>query len=642
MKAIKYLIITITLLFSISSLYAQSNAANAGKEFYISFLYNSQDPNTLQIKIVVEQGCYITAQYNQSGVYWNGWNNTFVLPGIYTNNVTYADVINTVTGISNRSLTITSTENICVYAINYNIGTADATCVLPVSTWGTEYRFASGPTTNSAYAVVANESGTTITLHDNSTITLNKNEVYHYFGPYGVDITGMRVAATKPVALFSGSNSTTYFNACPLLGNGSPDLTYEQLWGVDKWGKDFFAFPVLTPNGWGNWGGMLAIVAHENGTNVTLSGGINGGTLVNYTLNAGEKQYVCYLMSGLTRIVSDKHIMVYLVLPDACVMYIPPTDQRIHHALMAPFIPTGPSLINQHGIDLLIPEAYWNQTVIKHDGVVVSNSLYTVNISDDFPDWYHVRGNLENEDITIDVTCPGGFLAYISGNGSAESYAFCAGAGAYNLQNYFTIQEKGTPIDTYYENTTEETHTFETSDTIVVKRTVETPFDYVSWLINDIPYSITENNNVMNTLNFPATALHPGENAITMSVRFTDTTADSLYTGKVWLWTEYDAEFYANDVYYEDLPDTVFCAKNVDFRAEIEGELHPDEGSIKWFIDGTEEESARDLLEWSRNFDTTKDYVIEMLVRFENDVTITRTSILKMKIFWVKMRNIKH
>ena len=174
---------------------------------------------------------------------------------------------------------------------------------------------------------------------------------------------------------------------------------------------------------------------------------------------------------------------------------------------------------------------------------------------------------------------------------------------------------------------------------IVVKRTVETPFDVVSWLINGVPYSITENSNITNTLNFPASALHSGENSITMSVHFTETEADSLYTGKVWLNSV--AEFYANNIFYEDLPDTVFCAKNVDFRAEIEGELHPDEGRIQWFIDGEEYFLARDHLEWSKNFDTTGNYVIEMLVRFENDATITITSTLKMKIFWVKMRSIK-
>ncbi|MCL2040849.1 MAG: IgGFc-binding protein [Bacteroidales bacterium] len=652
MKRVLYVIIAF--LLSDSTLYAQSNAANAGKEFYISYIHQTYAASTLQLKVVVEKACTITAQYNnQPGVYWYGWNNTLVTQGIYTANVSYNDVVNIPAfgsgGITSRTLTLTSTEDVCVYAINYYNASSDATCVLPVPTWGTEYRLATGDPIadfQGAYAIVANEPGTIVTLHDNSTITLNKNEVYHFLNATAADMTGMRIAATKPVGLFSGTTAAygpgqSGAYGCSSMGGVSGDHTYEQVWSVDKWGKDFFAFPILTPTGGGNWGGMLALVANENDTKITLSGGINGGSPLNYVLNAGEKQYVCYVMSGLTQIVSDKPIMVFLVLPDACVMYIPPTDQRIHHAFVAPFVLTGNTNIHNHGIDLLIPAAYWDQTVIQHDGVVVPHSLYTVNTSVHFPDWYHVRRNLTDEDIKIDIVCPGGFLAYISGNGSAETYAFSSGAGDYDLQNYFTIQEKGTTIDTYYENTTETTHTFESSDDIVVKRTLESPFDVVTWLINGVQYAIAENGNITNTLYFPASApeFHSGENTITMSVRFAETTADSLYTGKVWL-TMMECEFYANDVHHENLPDTVFCSKNVNFRAEIE-DLHPDAGSLKWFIDGTEETAAQDQLKWSKEFETGV-YQIEMWVRFENNETATITSTLKVEVFWIKMKNVTH
>jgi len=156
---------------------------------------------------------------------------------------------------------------------------------------------------------------------------------------------------------------------CPTsLGFGSTDITYEQLWNTDKWGKYFFAFPILTPGGNGNWGGMLGLVANENNTNITVFGDINGGTPINYTLDAGEKQYVCYVMMGLTRIIADKPIMVFLLLPDVGVMSILPVDQRIQHALVAPFILSSASNINQHGIDLLVPAAYWDKTVIYPAG----------------------------------------------------------------------------------------------------------------------------------------------------------------------------------------------------------------------------------------------------------------------------------
>jgi hypothetical protein len=86
------------------------------------------------------------------------------------------------------------------------------------------------------------------------------------------------------------------------------------------------------------------------------------------------------------------------------------------------------------------------------------------------------------------------------------------------------------------------------------------------------------------------------------------------------------ASFYANDIYYLNLPDTLFCLSNIDFHAEIEG-LNPIEGSLKWYIDGVEEVSVRDSLDWSKNFVAGK-YDIRMWVRFENDDTISIASTL--------------
>ena len=528
------------------SVYAQSTSATAGKEFYITYMLNYDEMaiTSQQMKVVVSKACYITAKYNnQSNMYWNNWNNTLVQPGIYTAVVSKNDVMNGTTQISNKSITLTSTEDVNVYAINYRGTSTDGTCILPVSAWGTEYRLATGVPILSIhpalYAVVAKESGTLVTLHDNTTITLNQNQVYHYRHNTIADMTGMKISSTKPVAVYSGAALTAgpseVYGGEEPLGSYTADHTYEQLWSVDKWGKDFFAWPILTPTGIDNFGGMVAIVAKENNTSVTVYGGINGGIPINLNLNAGGKEYVYHVMTGLTRILADKSIMVFLILPDASLMSIPATNQRIMQATVAPFILTGITEINAHGIDILVPAASWNQMVIKENGIVVSKSTYTVNTSAHFPEWYNIRKNLADADITIDLECPGGFLAYMSGSGHAESYSFMAGAGAYDLRNYFTVKEQATTIDTYYENTSSITHLFEPTDQIVVKRTVESAFTSISWLLNGVPYTITENLNTTNTLNFPASALSTGENLLTMSVRYLGATADSIYVGKVWL-----------------------------------------------------------------------------------------------------------
>jgi hypothetical protein len=46
-------------------------------------------------------------------------------------------------------------------------------------------------------------------------------------------------------------------------------------------------------------------------------------------------------------------------------------------------------------------------------------------------------------------------------------------------------------------------------------------------------------------------------------------------------------------------------------------------------------------LQWSKNFENGT-YPVKMWVHFENDDTISKESTLKIKVFWIKMRNIRH
>ena len=52
--------------------------------------------------------------------------------------------------------------------------------------------------------------------------------------------------------------------------------------------------------------------------------------------------------------------------------------------------------------------------------------------------------------------------------------------------------------------------------------------------------------------------------------------------------------------------------------------------TIKWYIDGVEENTKRDSLEWSKSF-LQGEYEIKMWCRFENDSTISKTGALIIK-----------
>jgi hypothetical protein len=89
-----------------------------------------------------------------------------------------------------------------------------------------------------------------------------------------------------------------------------------------------------------------------------------------------------------------------------------------------------------------------------------------------------------------------------------------------------------------------------------------------------------------------------------------------------------DAAFYANDIHFQDLKDNPICESLVTFRAEIDGDLHPNPGRIKWYVNEVEDISARDQILWSRNF-TTGEYPIRMEVTFANNEVMSKAGALK-------------
>jgi len=78
-----------------------------------------------------------------------------------------------------------------------------------------------------------------------------------------------------------------------------------------------------------------------------------------------------------------------------------------------------------------------------------------------------------------------------------------------------------------------------------------------------------------------------------------------------------DANFYANDVYHGEMADHLFCEHDIDFVANIKG-IHPDAGSLTWYIDGNLQIDLTDEEEWSETF-ATGSYTITMEVLFEDE-----------------------
>jgi len=82
-----------------------------------------------------------------------------------------------------------------------------------------------------------------------------------------------------------------------------------------------------------------------------------------------------------------------------------------------------------------------------------------------------------------------------------------------------------------------------------------------------------------------------------------------------------DAAFYANDIHNQDLEASPFNTSQINFRAEVQGDVSTSPGHIKWFIDGVEDASLRDQLTWNRNLPNGT-YLIVLEVLMDDNVTV--------------------
>ena len=459
MKNIKRILSIILLCVWVgSSAYAQNNATE-GKEFYLNFTQNSSyvagtSGTTTQIRYVVSKTCYITVQYGD-GTYLD--NNVQYAPGTYTKDVDqfkcYTDIPGTGTISNNKYLKITSTENIGVYALNMRSATTDATTVLPIGALGNHYTILSNNNSNaSSISVLAPTAGTIITVRNAagtavaSDVSIPTGTVYVY-SVASADFTGYTVESNNNVCVFSSVRSGS-----PHPGGGS-DHNWEQIWPTNTAGRNYLVWsmsraPSISSNSQST--DYIKVVALEDGTTVMKK---IGSTSTNISLNKHQVNAFDTPSgvtaspyennsAGMIELTSDKPFLVEHILGDApCIKGISPIEQRVTNAVISPFIPSSTSQITYHRLHIIIPANSESSMQIKEvrGGVETDITLpfYTNTTNSDYVVAY--KEYAQYDDVLIYMNNPGGFVAYIVGYGSAESYIITAGAGAFDLTAYFTV-----------------------------------------------------------------------------------------------------------------------------------------------------------------------------------------------------------
>jgi hypothetical protein len=637
MRAIHIFLITIVFLIqNISPLQAQTTD---GKDFWLTFGRNyTLTPDAVDMQIRIVSG----NQPVEGTIHFTGVKTTipFSIPAqqVFTypivDNVLKDAVYNQIMGVSKRSIHITTNKNVTVYALNQWPASADATNVLPITALGTDYyQISYMPTggTLDAYAVVATENNTRIYHNGVAPVEmLNAGEVY--YRTLSSDMTGAHVTSDKPVAFFALDQIANVPNSAV-----AADCLFQQLAPVHTWGKKFFV-PVsfLTKD-------IVRIVASEDETKITQIGGtllfpVGGQTSLD-NLQAGQfVELMVSLSNQGCYIQSDKPVGVcaYLTgqsynnlgLSDPAQCWLPAIEQTITEALIAPFTPSGQTNLTMHRSLVVTPTATKNNTRVSigdappaplSGGNWIDNTTENINMS-----FYDMP--LTNTAASYYFTNDAGLIIMGYGVGGYESYYFLSASSMRNLSAAFFANDVAS-TDMANHPFCENTITFTTE----ISGISPDPGS-LKWYINNVlQTNLTDIRTWTHTF---ATGTH----TIKMSVLFEDGTTNE-YTGTLIIST-CSAAFYANNVYYENLKDTIICTNDVYFRADIEG-LQNKEGSLQWFINGVEEVEARDHLEWSKPFETGL-YEIEMRVIFVNDATATISGKLKMYIPWIKIQNVKH
>jgi autotransporter-associated beta strand protein len=176
--------------------------------------------------------------------------------------------------------------------VSYVNGPSDGYLGLPVTELGTDYVVLAWGGNNqndaSAFSVVASQDNTKVTITPSITVNTYSriaNQPYNVFlpfagdtytletddvptgGPWHGDLTGTRVTADKPVAVFGGAELGRVPDSSIGLNNQWNHLV-EQIPPTAAWGREFYTQPLATRAN----GDTIRILASVNGTVVTVNG----------------------------------------------------------------------------------------------------------------------------------------------------------------------------------------------------------------------------------------------------------------------------------------------------------------------------------------------------------------------------------
>ncbi|MDR1054691.1 MAG: hypothetical protein LBL90_02450 [Prevotellaceae bacterium] len=450
LKHVAYLFV-ILLIVDSTALLAQGQFTSQGTDFRIAFGSNPNTGGVFQIRMVATEASVVTVTYridNTSTIY------NLAAGEVRTISLNKTKLEHTGTGVTNKSLRVQSDKNIALFAIDMAVYITDATNVLPVTNYGTEYRHISYKNANDngarygdGYFVIAHQNNTIVYHAGTSVATLSEGQVYFRYSGQTGDFTGTKVTTSQPAAY-------GVYNDCVKIPASvyACDCLFQQLPPIPAWGNNFLV-PVTNRGK-----DRVRIVAAHNGTIITQTGGaIQAVTGGQSTLSLNEGQFVeleisssangCYISASKPVAVaaflmgSQNFSLAENVRGDPAMAWVPPIEQHVAHTAIAPFVAAGNSVIAVHYALIIAPTAFKNTTTVAigtGPEAGLSGGSWVDNIASGYS-YYSMP--LSNSVQTYTYKNPNGLMIMGYGLGRDESYYYMAAASARQLDPAYYINE---------------------------------------------------------------------------------------------------------------------------------------------------------------------------------------------------------
>jgi gliding motility-associated-like protein len=475
-----------------------ADTSNRGRRFWVGYGHHygfSTNGQDMVLYLSAEQAANVTVKVNGTS-----WVRNYAIPA---NSVRVSDLLPETgladarlrdEGLFNTGISIESDVPIVAYAHIYQGSNSGASMLLPVGTYGYEYRSLNasqyyptgGAGSYSWFFVVADRDSTLVEITPSVTtkggrpagvpfqVYLNKGQVYNVMGTQptaaGTDISGSTIKSIPnasgkcyPIAVFSGSSRTALCNTT----NG--DNLIQQVFPNSAWGTRYLTF--ATANSTSNtlyysnkWRVMVkdpATVVKRNGVILDPATLITPGNYYEIGITGGGGA------STASYFEADQPVMVAqymlsssgtgcpgLAAPggngDPEMIYISPLEQGIKRAV---FYSTDQSAINSNYINVIVPTAGLSSLTI--DG---SSTFTDVFAHPQLAGYSCVRHNLGGTAGQHIIQGDSAFNAITYGLGSVESYGYNAGTlvknlsavlsfnNVFNTGNNSTYTCKGTPF----------------------------------------------------------------------------------------------------------------------------------------------------------------------------------------------------